>query len=477
MSVASLLGTDRRVVILALTRMTQAIGDSYLTIALPLYVASELTSGSTFGLETAFFIGVLLSITAVTSFASQPLVGYLSDLVARRKPFIMFGILSRAVSNALFIVLQAYPLLLLLRAYQGFGGSFTIPTTMALINEYAPESSRGGNMGIYFFIRFIGSVVGPITAGIVVSQGPYTVLGYSLNGFQMAFAIAAVGAFVSFVLIGLFVFDPPELKSEAGGWERPDLRLFADSDEVRHSHIRFDPIFVLFVGIVLFGLAIPDIGTIQPQINAHLNQSSAWFGLQIALFVAALLALSGPAGRLSDRYGRMPLIMLGWGLLIPSTALQAYADSPATFALMRIGQGTATAFAFAPAMALAGDVIEKRGTSESSQFAIVMMSFAVGSMVGPLIAGYFIRFGYVWPFLAGGAMAIVGAVVIGAQIEETNPHVIGRETSLYAIFLEDLRRVAMLPVRVPRLLALRFGGPAPDTRPQDSETDPDSDDD
>ena len=58
---ARVFGADHRVLILAIARMGEAAASGFILIALPLYIASEVVSGFSFGLDTALISGIIIS--------------------------------------------------------------------------------------------------------------------------------------------------------------------------------------------------------------------------------------------------------------------------------------------------------------------------------------------------------------------------------------------------------------------------------
>jgi len=148
-------------------------------------------------------------------------------------------------------------------------GALIIPTTVALVNDVATETTRGGNMGTYNTFRLVGLGAGPIAAGGVVAAGPYTLavggLDLAINGFDAAFYFATSTATLSFVLVSLFVRDPEP------------------SHEAAES---------------LGGVAILD-----------------------------QVLLQAPVGRATDFYGRKRFIVVGMVLLVPTTFVQGVAGA------------------------------------------------------------------------------------------------------------------------------------------------------
>jgi len=82
----------------------------------------------------------------------------------------------------------------------------------------------------------------------------------------------------------------------------------------------------------------------------------------------------------------------------------------------RIGQGFAGALVFAPGLALAGDLASNRDAG--SKLSSLTMSFGLDSALGPLVAGFLVRFGFLTPFALGAGLALVGFVLVYVQVPE-----------------------------------------------------------
>ncbi|MWV40535.1 MFS transporter [Natrialba sp. INN-245] len=416
---------DRRVLALAFARMADGIGNSFLIIVIPLYVASDVVGGATFGLEEAVIIGIVLSLFGFLNSSFQPFTGRLSDRIGRRKPFILLGLGGLAATNLAYLFAESYVSLVVIRGLQGVSVAFIVPASIALVNELATTGDRGGNMGVYNTFRLVGFGAGPVAAGAVVNLGPYSVPeltvyglgavsfsfpGLTVSGFQAAFAIAAITAAISYLLVTVLITDPEGTEANAGA----DLSIAIRDPSGKHL---LDPIFTLGVASLFMAASIALLATIQPQVNARLEQGSTWFGLQFAGFIVAQILLQTPIGRACDRYGRRPFIVGGMLLLIPSTLAQGFVPTSETMFLARLIQGIAGAMVFAPALALAGDLA---GEGESgSKLSILTMAFGFGIAVGPLASGALIGYGFATPFVFGAALATLGAVLVYTQIEET----------------------------------------------------------
>lgn len=431
------LGTDRRVLALAFARMADSLGNSFLIIVLPLYIASgEITLAGIVGtsmlgveLTEELLIGIVLSLFGLLNSLGQPFTGRASDRAGKRKAFILVGLTVFAVGSAAYPFANTYLPVLLFRALQGLGAALTIPATIALVNEYATgDTDRGGNFGVFNTFRLIGFGFGPIVAGVVITGGfasntvvTYDIGGVALSGYTAAFAIAVVGAIVSFALVSLLVFDPERTGKEAT--DDLSIRVFDASGERT-----LDSVFVVGVGTFFMATGIALFATLQEPVNTRLAQGPFLFSVQFAAVVIANVALQVPIGNASDRYGRRPFLIAGFALLVPSLALQGYAPAlgdvvgvaGAGAGLMlfaRFVQGVAVAFVFAPGLALAGDLarVGESGTTLS----VLTMAFGLGVALGPLASGYLVRFGFAVPFLFGAALAALALVITYSQVVES----------------------------------------------------------
>lgn len=403
---------DRRVVVLGAARMAEAFGNAFLTVVLPLFIASGVLTGGTFGLTEALLSGLLLSLPGLLDSLGQPFTGRLSDRLGRRKVFVLFGLAALAATNLAYLVVGTVLLLFVVRILQGLGSSFTTPATVALINDYATTNTRGENMGTYTTLRLVGTGLGPVVAGVVVSRGPYALGPFArsvtLSGFDAAFLIAAVGALASTALVWVYVDEPDSLRRR----ERTPVRELFEERWWR------DPAFVVAAGALVFGIDIGLVVAIQPQVNAHLGQDPALFGLQLVAFGLPMAVLGPVFGRASDHLGRRPFLLGGLAVLAPTTLAQGLVTTPEGMLAARLAQGVAAAMAWAPAVALVGDVA---GDHEAgTKLALLTMGLGVGAGISPVVSGYLVRFGYVTPFAVGAALAALALAVGLVTLEETH---------------------------------------------------------
>jgi MFS family permease len=412
MSTASgtLFGVDRRVIVLALARMADALGNSFLILVLPLYIKSGFVTGSTYGLTVSLITGLVLSMFGLLNSLLQPFTGRLSDRTGRRKVYVVLGLVVLTVSNFAFSLADGYLALLAIRMFQGVGVAFAITATIALVNELSTVDDRGRNLGVFNTFRLIGFGAGPLLAGAIVEAGPYVVGSVDVNGFDAAFYVAAAAALLSTLLVQAFVHDPEETTAAAA----EDL-----SFDVRGDGQLLDPVLTLGLATLFMATGVALFSTIQPEINARLDQGPAEFGLQFSAFVGGLVITQIPVGRASDRYGRKPFIVAGLLILVPIVGVQGFVATTLQMTVARFLQGIAAALVFATSLALAGD-LAKVGQSGTT-LSVLTMAFGLGTATGPLTSGYLIRFGFAAPFLFAAGLAALGTGLVLTQVSETVP--------------------------------------------------------
>ncbi|MFB6112555.1 MAG: MFS transporter [Halodesulfurarchaeum sp.] len=420
--VRNLFSVDRRVLALAFARAVDSLGNSFLIVVLPLFIAHLLSGGGgaggividLLGLEVALpqslAVGIVLSTFGFLNSFSQPLTGRWSDTTGHRRAFVLIGLGVLAVTNVSYVFASSYLQMFVIRAIQGIGVAFTIPATIALVNELATDQTRGNNMGVFNTFRLLGFGLGPVVAGGVVHGGPYDLGPIVVTGFNAGFGIAALGALLGFLLVVLLVSDPDTVDAAA----EDDLEI-AVLDQNRDSVL--DPVFTLGVASLFMAIGIALLAAIESRVNAHLDQGPFLFGIEFAAFVLAQVLLQAPIGSASDTYGRKPFVLGGLLLLAPATLAQGFVTEPWMMVVARFVQGIAGAAVFAPALALAGDYA--RSGQSGTQLSVLTMAFGLGIAIGPLVSGALASISYSTPFVIGAILALLGAGLVHTQVQDT----------------------------------------------------------
>jgi MFS family permease len=157
------------------------VGGSYssaLKRSIPLYIAgfsSKIMDSLTISI-LPLYLAVLkmniVEITAITSAftfswaLSQPLTGYISDRLGRKK-IVVIGLASTAVCVLPYTLIDNFVLMLVLALALGFSAALFYTPLLAMVGDISPPSLRGTLIGSYRFFRDMGYFAGPILLGIV----------------------------------------------------------------------------------------------------------------------------------------------------------------------------------------------------------------------------------------------------------------------------------------------------------------------
>ena len=125
-------------------------------------------------------------------------------------------------------------------------------------------------------------------------------------------------------------------------------------------------------------------------------------GLLVTIYAASQFLSSPLLGRLSDRWGRKPLLLVSQtGTLIGFVVL-ARADALWLIFLSRLIDGL-TAGNLSLAQAYISDVTEPKDRTKA--FGIIGIAFGMGFLVGPGITAYLSQFGYQYPVWVAAALS------------------------------------------------------------------------
>ena len=143
-----------------------------------------------------------------------------------------------------------------------------------------------------------------------------------------------------------------------------------------------DGIVFLLVATELigFGLIIP----ILPQISQHYTNSGLLIGILLASYSFAQFFAAPFLGKLSDKIGRKPILILSKIGTIISYLILAYANSYFLLLISRLLDGF-TGGNIAVARAYLSDISSEENRSKA--MAIVGIGFATGFIIGPAIGG------------------------------------------------------------------------------------------
>lgn len=345
----------RNVQVLSLVAFLVAIGFGVMVPVLPVFARSFEVS--------QFAVGAVISAFALARLLMSPFCGRINMLIGERAA-LGVGIGIVAVSTAAAGLAQTYPQLLALRGVGGIGSAMFSVAAMTLLLASVDASQRGRASALFSGGFLLGGMAGPAVGGALSAisiRAPF---------FFYAGTLVIAGA------VGLALLTrtarPVDRAGEAQttlaqAWAQPRYRVacwanFTAGWQAQGARSTLVPLLVVEV----------------------LHRPTSWTGMVFAVAaVVQVLALT-PVGRLTDTWGRMPMLVGGLIACAVSSALIPFAPNIVwlTLALAAFSVGSA-ALSTAPT-ALVGDAT---GGSGGTPVAVFQMHSDLGSIIGPLAAG------------------------------------------------------------------------------------------
>lgn len=181
--------------------------------------------------------------------------------------------------------------------------------------------------------------------------------------------------------------------------------------------VREQPLFFLyltvFINIVGFGMIFP----LLPLYAREFQASETLIGFMAASFAVGEFFFAPFWGRLSDRFGRKPIILLCLSGISLAFASFAFANNLSWLFISRFLQGVFAGGVLTSASAYVADMTSKedriRGLSRLGA------SLATGFIFGPAIGGILSSFNHQLPFFAAAALTIIDLIFVYFLLKES----------------------------------------------------------
>ena len=170
-------------------------------------------------------------------------------------------------------------------------------------------------------------------------------------------------------------------------------------------------LLVLFVGVLMGALDIAIVGPALPAIQKSFgagDRSIAWI---FTIYVLANLVSTPLMAKLSDTFGRRSIYMLSVTVFAAGSLVVALSPTFEVALAGRLVQGFGAGGIFPVASAVIGDTFppEKRG----SALGLIGAVFGLAFLIGPIIGGILLIFGWHWLFLVN--IPIAAGVLVASM--------------------------------------------------------------
>lgn len=201
-------------------------------------------------------------------------------------------------------------------------------------------------------------------------------------------------------------------------------------------------LLVVLIDMLAVGIIVPVLPALVGQFTQDAGEQARWYGVVAISYALAQFVAAPILGALSDRYGRRPVLLLGFTGL----ALNFFATALATAAWMLVASrivGGAMQANAAVAQAYVADITPP--AERARRFGLLGAMFGIGFILGPVLGGLLGGIDLRLPFFAAGALALIN-LVYGYFVlpESLTPDLRRREPWWKANPLTSFRQLAAL---------------------------------
>jgi MFS family permease len=375
-----------------------------------------------------WLIGLIVGASTITGVFIKFPAGTLSDILGRRR-MLLLGAVFFAFPPFLYLLVQEPYTLLALRFLHGLATAIFSPVAAAAVADLF-QKERGEKLGWFASSNEVGSAFGPLLGGAVLAgfTGP------GLSKFYVTYLIVgALGVVTLLLALRLPIgganpgVNPGTTvaRQNVGRWKlfRQGMREVLGN---RPLLITSSVEAAMFLGVGAL------IGFLPLYARNVVELSDAYLGLLI--WVPLVMAMAGKplAGRISDRIGRKPVILMGLALCVAMLPLVPVTASLAGLLFVGALFGIGMAIVTPSTNALVADLCTSR--NYGAAMGVFGTIWDIGEASGPILAGvliasfgnlqaasaYLAAFGIVAAFLATAGLIF--------SLTPTEPHVvIGQE--------------------------------------------------
>jgi DHA1 family multidrug resistance protein-like MFS transporter len=357
--------------------------------ALPLFIRSMGVPVSTVGFIAAAstVVGIIVSLPA----------GILSDIIGRRRVILMAAIVF-ATAPFLYLLIASPWQLVLVRIYHGLATAILGPVAMAAVADTF-EKGRGERMGWYSSATMVGRFLAPFVGGILI-------FGQDFRWVYLADGFAGVLALVAAIRLPLAAAT----SGSAWGAFKQQRSKYGQEIAFVFRHLG------ILATSVIEAVQYFAYGSIETFLPIYLNEKLGYPAWEIGLlFTVQILAatLTKPImGRLSDRYGRIPMIVSGLVLGGITTATMLLSSNYLVIIVLIAMFGLGLATVTASTSALVADF--SRSQSRGSALGILSSIMDIGHSSGPMVTGVLIgAYSYQLTFGIVGIGLVVVSLIFG----------------------------------------------------------------
>jgi len=365
----------RTVVILGLVSLLNDAASEMITPLLPIFLTATLGAGPA-------IVGFVEGLAEATASLLKLVSGRLADRGVSAKGLVVGGYTLSNAGRPLLGLAAGWIAVLLLRFLDRVGKGLRTAPRDAFIAGAVGAAERGRAFGFHRSMDHAGAVIGPLLAfGLLAAHADLQ---------QVFLASALPGALVILLLVLGLPSQPsaPAALAPSFRWSALHRRLRA---------------MILASGVLALA-SVPEVFVVLWATQA--GMSVTWVPLVWAAASLAKMLIAMPAGVLSDRLGRLPVLLGGWSARVAVLLLLAFAQPGALGVWILFIAYSATLAITEPAeRSLIGDHADER--ERGTAFGLYHLTGGLLVLPGAVI------FGSLWQAFGSGMAFATAAAVTG----------------------------------------------------------------
>jgi EmrB/QacA subfamily drug resistance transporter len=208
-------------------------------------------------------------------------------------------------------------------------------------------------------------------------------------------------------------------------------RPTADAPVQIDHRARMEVLLAIMLGLFLSALDQTIVGPVLPRIVGDLNGSDYYTWVVTAYLLTSTVTVP-IYGKLSDLFGRKPLLLLGISLFLVGSVLSALSQEMWQLILFRGIQGLGAGSLFPISLAIIGDLFTPRERGKyQGLFGAV---FGIAFLVGPGLGGFLTdTWSWHWVFLVNLPIGLIALFVIGRLLPNIRHPGAGRNVDYWGV--------------------------------------------
>jgi MFS family permease len=365
----------RTVVILGLVSLLNDTASEMITPLLPIFLTATLGAGPA-------IVGFVEGLAEATASLLKLVSGRLADRGVSAKGLVVGGYALSNAGRPLLGLAAGWMAVLLLRFLDRVGKGLRTAPRDAFIAGAVGAADRGRAFGFHRSMDHAGAVIGPLLAFGLLSADA---------DLQQVFLASAVPGVLVILLLVLGLPSQPSMPAAVV----PSFRWSA-----LHRRLRA---MILASGVLALA-SVPEVFVVLWATQA--GMSVTWVPLVWAAASLAKMLIAMPAGVLSDRLGRFPVLLGGWSARVVVLLLLAFAQPGALGVWILFVAYSATLAITEPAeRSLIGDHADER--QRGTAFGLYHLTGGLLLLPGAVI------FGALWQAFGSSLAFAVAAAVTG----------------------------------------------------------------